>query len=120
MPDPVNLLEYEVLARGMVPRPAFDYFASGAGCEITARENRSAFDDLRLRPRVMIPVGQRDQSITLFERKLPSPILVAPMAFQRIAHPDGEVATARGSAAAGALFVASSMASASLEEIAVA
>jgi 4-hydroxymandelate oxidase len=120
MPDPVNLLEYELLARTTVARPAFDYFASGAGCEVTVRENRSAFDDLRLRPRVLIPVGQRDQSITLFDRQLPSPILVAPMAFQRIVHPEGEVATARGSAAAGALFVASSMASASLEEIAIA
>jgi 4-hydroxymandelate oxidase len=120
MPDPVNLLEYEALARATVPKPAFDYFASGAGCEITTRENRSAFDDLRLRPRVLIPVGKRDQSITLFGRTLPSPILVAPMAFQKVAHPDGEPATARGCAAAGVLFVASTMASVSLEEIAAA
>jgi 4-hydroxymandelate oxidase len=120
MPDPVSLLEYEAGAREVLPRPAFDYFAAGAGCEVTVRENRSAFDALRLRPRVLVPVGKRDQSITLFGRTLPSPILVAPMAFQKIAHPDGEPGTARGAAAAGALFVASTMATVSLEEIAAA
>ena len=119
MSDPVNLLEYEELARATIPRPAFDYFASGAGCEVTVRENRSAFDALRLRPRVLVPVGERDQSITLFGSRLSSPILVAPMAFQKVAHPDGEPATARGCAAAGVLFVASTMATVSLEEIAV-
>jgi 4-hydroxymandelate oxidase len=120
MPDPVNLLEYEALARQALSGPAFDYFAAGAGAEITVRENRGAFDDLRLRPRVLVPVGRRDQSITLLGRSLPSPLVVAPIAFQRMAHPDGELATARACAAAGVVFVASTVATTGLEEIAAA
>jgi 4-hydroxymandelate oxidase len=120
MPDPVSLLEYEALARRTLPGPAFDYFAAGAGDEITVRENRSGFDALRLRPRVLVPVGAREHSVTLLGRTYASPILVAPMAFQKIAHPDGEPATARACAAAGAVFVASTVATVSLEEIAAA
>src|SRR5947207_464183 len=107
MPDPVSLLDYEALARQVLPGPAFDYFAAGAGAEITVRENRQGFDAVRLRPRVLVPVGRRDPSVTLFGRELPSPIIVAPMAFQKMAHPDGELATARACAAAGVVFVAS-------------
>jgi 4-hydroxymandelate oxidase len=120
MTEPVSLLEYEARAREVLPRAAFDYFASGAGCEVTVRENRSAFDALRLRPRVLVPVGTRDQSITLFGRRLPSPVVVAPMAFQKLAHPDGELATARACATAGAVLVASTVATVGLEEIAAA
>jgi 4-hydroxymandelate oxidase len=120
MSDPVSLSDYEHRAREVLPRPAFDYFAAGAGAEITLRENREAFDALRLKPRVLVPVGMRDQSVTLLGRRLPSPILVAPMAFQKMAHPGGELATARACAAAGALFVASTMATVTLEEIAAA
>src|SRR5688572_5649997 len=120
MPDAVNLLEYEALARQALAGPAFDYFAAGAGAEITVRENRQAFDAIRLRPRVLVSVGRRDQAITLFGRTLPSPLVVAPVAFQKMAHPDGELATARASAAAGVVFVASTVATTGLEEIAAA
>ena len=120
MPDPVSLLEYEALAKQTLSGPAFDYFAAGAGDEITVRENRTGFDALRLRPHVLVPVGGRDQSVTLLGRTYPSPILVAPMAFQKIAHPDGEPATARACAAVGAVLVASTVATVSLEEIAAA
>src|SRR4051794_8592952 len=120
MADPVSLLEYEALARQTLSGPAFDYFAAGAGAEVTVRENRSGFDALRLRPRVLVPVGGREHSVTLLGRTYPSPILVAPMAFQKIAHPDGEPATARACHAAGAVFVASTVATVSLEEIAAA
>jgi 4-hydroxymandelate oxidase len=120
MPDPVSLIEYEALARQTLGGPAFDYFASGAGAEITVRENQEAFNAIRLRPRVLVRVGQRDQLVTLFGRQLPSPIFVAPMAFQKMAHPDGELATVRACAAAGAVFVASTVATVGLEEIAAA
>src|SRR5262245_48264296 len=120
MPEPVSLLEYELRAREVLPRAAFDYFASGAGCEVTVRENRAAFDTLHFRPRVLVPVSTRDLSTTMFGSRLESPIVVAPMAFQKLAHPDGEIATARACAAAGAVFVASTVATAGLEEIAAA
>jgi 4-hydroxymandelate oxidase len=120
MPDPVCLADYECLARAALPGPVFDYCAAGAGAEITLRENREAFDSLRLRPHVLVPVGTRDLSITLFGRKLATPIVVAPMAFQKMLHPDGELAMARACAAAGAVVVASTMATVALEEIAAA
>lgn len=117
MPEPVSLDDYEARARANLPGQAFDYFAAGAGAEITLRENRQAFDALRLRPRVLVPVGRREMSITLFGRTLPSPFVVAPVAFQKMAHPDGELATVRACAAAGAVFVASTVATCGLEEI---
>jgi 4-hydroxymandelate oxidase len=120
MTEPVNLIEYEALARERLPGPVFDYFAAGAGAEITVRENRSAFDAIRLRPRVLVPVGIRDHSVELFGRRLATPLLVAPMAFQRLAHADGEIAAARAAATTGVTFVASTMATTSLEEIAAA
>jgi 4-hydroxymandelate oxidase len=120
LPPPINLLEYEERARRLLPQMVYDYFASGAGAEITVRSNRSDFDRIRLRPRALVGVGERDHSATIFGQKIPSPIAVAPMAFQKMAHPDGEIATVRGTGSAGALFVASTMATATLEEIAAA
>jgi 4-hydroxymandelate oxidase len=118
MSEPITLADFECRAREILPRSAFEYFAAGAGAEITLRENRDGYDGLRLRPRVLVPVGRRDLSTTLLGQRLPTPILVAPMAFQKLAHPDGELATARACATAGALYVASTVATCSLEEIA--
>ena len=118
MTQPINLHEYEQLAQSVLPKMVYDYFASGAGDEITRRDNRRAFDQIQLRPRILQPVGTRDARVTLFGRTLPSPILIAPMAFQKLAHHDGEPATVRAANAAGVTFVASTMATTSLEEIA--
>lgn len=120
MSEPICIADYEFRARETLSRSSYEYFASGAGDEITLRENSEAFDSLRLRPRVLMPVADRDQSIDLLGHRVPSPILIAPMAFQRLAHPDGELATARGCAKAGAVYVASTVATSSLEEIAAA
>ncbi len=120
MTDPINLLEYEERARQVLPGMVYDYFASGSGAEITLRANRSDFDRVRLRPRALVGVGERDHATTVFGRKVPSPIAVAPMAFQKMAHPDGEIAAVRGAGAAGATFVASTIATVKLEEIAAA
>jgi 4-hydroxymandelate oxidase len=120
MNDPVNLLEFEALARQALPGTVFDYFASGAGAEITVRSNRTDFDRIRLRPRALVGVGQRDHATTIFGQRAPCPIAVAPMAFQKMAHNDGEIGAVRGAGAAGATFVASTIATATLEEIAAA
>jgi 4-hydroxymandelate oxidase len=118
MSESINLLDFECRAREVLLQPAYEYFAAGAGAQITVRENRDAYDSLRLRPHVLVPVGERDLSTMVLGQRLATPILVAPMAFQKLAHPDGELATARACATAGAMMVASTVATCSLEEIA--
>jgi 4-hydroxymandelate oxidase len=95
-----------------------DFFAGGAGDERTLRANEEAFDRIRILPRVLRATGDRDLRTTLFGLEVAAPILVAPTAFHRLAHPDGEVATARGTAAAGTLMVVSMAATVPVEEIA--
>jgi len=115
---PVSVADYEALARAKLDRAAFDYFAGGAGDERTLAMNVSAFDRWVLRPRVLVDMSRVDTSTTVLGQPLPSPILLAPAALQRLAHPDGERATARAAAGAGTVFVVSTVSSVSIEEIA--
>lgn len=113
----VNLADFEAIAREALPRPAFDFFAGGAADEITLRENRRGFDDLDLYFRVLAGMEKRDLSVTLFGHRMAMPVLIAPMGFHKMAHPDGEIATTRASAEAGIVHVVSTMANITLEEI---
>jgi L-lactate dehydrogenase (FMN-dependent) and related alpha-hydroxy acid dehydrogenases len=113
----MSLLELEQLAERNLAKSAFDYYASGAGDEITLAENRSAFGKLRLRPKVLVDVRNRDMSVELFGMKHSMPILVAPTAFQRLAHPDGELATACAAEKLATTMVVSTLATASVAEI---
>jgi len=113
-----NLLELEDLARAKVPRPSFDYIAGGAEDEVSLRRNREAFTKWALRPRVLVDVSRRDTSTSVLGQRVSMPILVAPTAFHGLVHPEGEVATARGAAAAGTLMVVSAIATRELEEVA--
>ena len=92
--------------------------SAGAGDEITLRENQSAFDRLRLHPRVLMDVSALDTRLTLFGQALEFPILLAPAAYHRLVHAEGEIATVRGAGAAGATLVASSFATTSIEDMA--
>ena len=113
-----NLLELEDLARAKVPRPAFDYIAGGADDEVSLRRNREAYGKWSLRPRVLVDVSSCDTSTTVLGQPVSMPILVAPTAFHGLVHPDGELGTARGAAAAGTLMVVSAIATRTMEEIA--
>src|SRR5947199_10292746 len=113
-----NLLELEGLARAKVPRPSFGYIAGGAEEEVSLRRNREAFAKWALRPRVLVDVSKRDTSTSVLGQRVSMPILVAPTAFHGLVHPEGEVATARGAAAAGTLMVVSAIATRELEEVA--
>lgn len=115
-----NLLELEDLARGKVPRPSFDYIAGGADDEVCLRRNREAYGNWALRPRVLVDVSKRDTSTTVLGQRVSMPILVAPTAFHGLVHPEGEVGTARGAAAAGTLIVVSMVATKTLEDVALA
>jgi 4-hydroxymandelate oxidase len=97
---------------------AYEYVSAGAGDEITLRENQAAFDRLRLHPRVLVDVSALDTRVTLLGQALEFPILLAPTAYHRLVHAEGELATVRGAAAAGATLVASSFATTSIEDMA--
>lgn len=117
---PINLAEYEALARERLSHATYDYYAGGAGAELTLRENEAAWASLRLRPRMLVDVSACDLSTTILGRPSALPLLTAPCAFNRLAHPDGELAVARATAAAGIIQTLSTMASFSLEEVAAA
>jgi 4-hydroxymandelate oxidase len=112
-----NLAELEGAARRVLPRGTFDYFASGANDEITLRENIAAFERLRIRFRVLVDVSQRDTGATVLGTRLPAPILIAPMAFQRLAHADGELATARGAGEVGVGMVLSTFSTTPVRDV---
>jgi isopentenyl diphosphate isomerase/L-lactate dehydrogenase-like FMN-dependent dehydrogenase len=103
----------QLLRRG--PR---GYIAGGAGLGETMRANREAFDHWRLRPRMLRDVSQRSLARTVLGTELPAPVLLAPIGVQTLAHPDGELAMARGAAQVGVPLVASSAASHTIEQIA--
>ncbi len=105
-------------ARDRLPEMVFDYYAGGAGDEWTLRENRRAFDRWVLRPRFLVDVSDVDLRTTILGQEIPFPIIIAPTALQRMAHPEGELATARAAAGAEALMVVSTIATVRLEDIA--
>jgi len=117
-PDIACASDYERLARERTGPQAWAYLNGGAADELTLHDNRAAFDRLRLRARVLRPLDGGDTALTLFGQRLEHPILVAPMAFQKLAHPDGELATVLGAAALKAAMVVSTQASVELEAIA--
>lgn len=115
---PVTLADLADLARERMDRAAWDYYDGGAGDERSLADNRAAWDRLRLRPRVLVDVARRDLSTRAFGTELAHPVIVAPTAAHDLAHPDAERATARGAAAAGALFTLSTISSVPMEEVA--
>jgi 4-hydroxymandelate oxidase len=107
-------------ARERVEPAHWDFFEGGAGAERTLRANEAAWARVALVPRILRATGPRDLRTTLLGGELALPVLVAPTAFHRLAHPDGEVATARGAAAAGTVLVVSMAATCPVEAIAAA
>jgi 4-hydroxymandelate oxidase len=98
----------------------WDFVQGGAESERTVGDNRRAFSRVTLRPRVLVDVSHCDTGTELLGARLRTPLGIAPTAYHQLAHPEGEVATARGAGAAGALFVVSIYASRTLEDIAAA
>ena len=123
MPDAprfVTVDDYERLAREVLPSSTSEFLAGGAGDERTLAWNRSAFDRWALRPRFLRGVSAADPSTVLFGFPLALPVLIAPWAYQRTAHPDGELATARAAARAETIMCVSTTAVDILENIAAA
>ena len=113
----INLFDFEKMAEGKMTKMAYEYVASGAADEFTVRWNRQALDAIKLNPNVLNDVSKLDTTVTLFGYKLAYPILIAPTAFHKIMHPEGELATAKGAGKAKAIYVVSSFTTTPLEEI---
>jgi 4-hydroxymandelate oxidase len=117
---PCNVWDYERLAQETLEPGAFGYFAGGAGDERTLRDNVEAFSRWRLRPRVLVDVDATTTATTVLGTEVSMPLLVAPVAYQRMAHPDGELGTARAAAAAGTVMVLSTLATSTPADVAAA
>jgi isopentenyl diphosphate isomerase/L-lactate dehydrogenase-like FMN-dependent dehydrogenase len=115
---PINVSDYERLAEEALDPSVHGYFAGGAGDERTLRENVAAFERWRIRPRVLVDVGEVTTGATVLGTPVSMPVLVAPVAFQRLAHPDGEQAMARATAAVGTGMCVSTLATTRPAEVA--
>ena len=115
---PLNIWEYEQLAEAKLEAGAHGYYAGGAADELTLRDNVAAFRRLHLRPRMLVDVEACTTRTTVLGHELELPVIVAPVAFQRVAHPDGEVAMARAARAAGTIMCLSTLATSTPAEVA--
>jgi 4-hydroxymandelate oxidase len=117
MDEPVNVHELERLAQARLPESAYDYVAGGAGDEHTLRWNVERWSSVRLAPRALVDVGRLDTTLELLGTSLPHPLLLAPVAAHALYAADAELATLRGAASAGALYVQSTLGSTDLAEV---
>ena len=115
--EAINLLELEMKARELLPQTAYDYYAGGANDEITLRENLVAYERIALLPRMLVDVSERHMGTTALGEPVSMPILIAPTAFQGLAHPKGEVATVKAAGAAKTLMTLSTLSTFSIEEV---
>jgi 4-hydroxymandelate oxidase len=118
--EPLNVWDYERLARERLDPGVWSYFAGGADDERTLRWNLEAYGRWQLRPRVLCDVTEVSAETTVLGTGVSLPVLVAPIAFHRMAHPDGEAATARAAAAAGTVLCLSTIATATPADVAAA
>ena len=117
---PVNVPEFEAVARERMTASAYDYYAGGAEDEVTLHANRDAFRHIAIRPRVLTGAAQVSTETSLLGLSLALPVGLAPTAFNKLGHPDGELAAVRAAGAAGTLMCCSTIASVPLEDVAAA
>ncbi|CAJ2677668.1 unnamed protein product [Trifolium pratense] len=113
-----NVSEYEAIAKQKLPKMVYDYYASGAEDQWTLKENRNAFSRILFRPRILRDVSKIDLTTNVLGFNISMPIMIAPTAMQKMAHPEGENATARAASKAGTIMTLSSWANSSVEEVA--
>ncbi|MFD0821170.1 alpha-hydroxy acid oxidase, partial [Micromonospora zhanjiangensis] len=115
--EPITADDFERAAAGILPAEIWDFVAGGSGAETTVAANRAALESIFLLPRILRDVSACSTRSTLLGRPVDLPVATAPVAYQRLVHPDGEAATARATAAAGIPFVASTLSSVPLEQV---
>src|SRR4051794_2940564 len=96
----LSLPEMEQIARGCMSTMAYEYVSAAAADEHTARWNRESYDRMRLRPRVLRDIAKADTRVNLLGHQLAAPVVLAPAAYQRLMHADGELGMAKGAGAA--------------------
>ena len=120
MTQAFSLREMEREARQRLDPAVYDYIAGGADDEITLRANEAAFAHINLLPRVLRGAGPAHLQTAILGHRISLPILISPTAFHRLAHPEGECATARAAAAAGTVMIVSMASTVAIEEVAAA
>lgn len=118
--DLLDLSDFERAAQTVMSPLAWAYVSGGAGDEVTLRWNREAWERLRIAQRTMIDVSQLDTRVSLLGRTLDYPFILAPTAYHKLSHPEGEIATVKGAGLAGAIAIMSTVATVSLEDCAAA
>ena len=116
--NPINLYDYEARAKQVLPHNIWDFIEGGAMDEFTTRRNRSAFEDLTLRPRFLRDISHRNISTTVLGQPISLPVMIAPAGAHMVAHPEGEVATAKGAGMSDTMMLLSTSSNNSLEEVA--
>jgi len=117
MMEILNLSELEALARARLAKTTWDYYASGADDERCVVRNAAAYEAIRLHYRVLVDVADRDLSTTVLGQRIAMPVAVAPTAFHRLAHREGELASVRGAGDAGTLFILSTLSNTAVEDV---
>lgn len=115
--DPINIYDFEAIARDKLTPMAYDYYASGAHDEITLRENHAAYDRIKLNYRVLRDISRRDISTTVLGYPISMPVILAPTAFHKLATPEGEIATVQAAGKAGTLMILSTLSTTSIEDV---
>ena len=115
---PVNLYEYEALAKENLPKPEWDFIEGGATDEITIGRTRQAFDSIMLRPRMLVDVDERSISTTVLGERIEFPVMLCPAGHHIRAHPEAELATVRAACAMGIGMILSSGSSVVMEQVA--
>lgn len=110
--------DIERLAAALLPPEVWDFVAGGSGAEVTLAENRAALDRIHVFPRALVGATSTETSTRLLGTDLSMPMAIAPVAYQRLLHPEGELAVARAARDAGIPFVVSTLSSQPIEAIA--
>ncbi|PON43584.1 Alpha-hydroxy acid dehydrogenase, FMN-dependent [Parasponia andersonii] len=116
--QPINVNEFQELARRALPKMYYDFYNGGSEDQYTLKQNIEAFSRITLRPRVLVDVSRIDMSTSLLGYKISAPILIAPTSMHQLAHPEGEKATARAAAACNTIMVLSFTSNCTIEEVA--
>jgi isopentenyl diphosphate isomerase/L-lactate dehydrogenase-like FMN-dependent dehydrogenase len=114
---PVSISDFERLAKEELPQMAFDYYYSGANDEITLLENCNAYKRIFLKYRVLVDVSTRDLSTEVLGQKISLPVMIAPTAFHKMAHSEGEVAVAKAANAADTIMILSTLSNSDVEDV---